>query len=45
MTKYLRKNRKDLKAKIYSKLSLPQEDAEDVGESTPAQLQLDRALR
>jgi len=42
MNKFLKRNREDLKDKIYSKLALSHEEEER--DSTPA-LQLDRALR
>ena len=44
MSKYLRRNREELKNKIYNKLNLSHEVEEERDSSTPV-LQLDKALR
>ena len=44
MSKYLRRNREELKNRIYGKLNLSQDMEEERESSTPA-LQLDKALR
>jgi hypothetical protein len=44
MSKFLKRDRQDLKNKIYSKLALSQTEEEERESSTPA-LQLDKALR